>query len=182
MQRAIPGKKTDATSRGGREGARPGFERGAFVGRSRHPVVFVRAVVFAVFVFGALDASAEDPRDLLVVVNPSVKATSITLVQVRDIFLKTRTTWPDSTARALAVNAKNYSETRTAFRQRVLNMSEEDETRYWQKQKLIGKKGEPPEFPNPLKAVFKLKDSVCYVFRSDYREGIGRVILVIPAK
>ncbi len=37
----------------------------------------------------------------------------------------------------------------------------------------------PATFSNLLKAVFKVNGSVGYVFRSDYKEGVVKVLMVL---
>jgi hypothetical protein len=39
----------------------------------------------------------------------------------------------------------------------------------------------PTEFPEPLRAVFRLTGGLGYVFRAQYKEGVSRVVVVLPA-
>ena len=79
------------------------------------------------------------------------------------------------------INAMGSSPLREAFRTQVLQMTAAEETRYWQDMKI--KKGltPPSEFGNVQKAVFNLKGSVSYVFRSEHKGGVTKVLLEIPA-
>lgn len=124
---------------------------------------------------------AEDPNDILIVANKSVGVNSITLSEAKNLFLQKRTQWADG-AKALPINAPQKSEVRGHFDEAVLSMSLEDELVYWFKKKIQTGSSAPPEFSNPLKAVFRLKGSVSYVYRSQYREGVVKILLVIPAK
>jgi len=142
-------------------------------------------VAFAVLVLGAIWAPsatlADDPNDILIVANKSVRVNSITENEAKNLFLRKRTQWPDG-AKALPINASQKAEVRGVFDEKVLGMSLEDELVYWYKKKIQTGSSAPPEFSNPLKAVFRLKGSVSYVYRSQYREGVVKILLVVPAK
>lgn len=125
-------------------------------------------------------SGSTNPYDLLIVVNKSVETDHLTIYQVRDYFLKKRSGWPEG-SKAIPVNAKDKT-LREAFRQRVLLMSTVEEQRYWQNQLVRSAKKAPPEFSNTLKAVFKLRGSLGYVFRKDYLKNVVNVVLEIPAE
>ena len=61
-------------------------------------------------------------------------------------------------------------------------MSPAEEQRYWRDAKVKGTENEPVSFSNTLQAVFKLKGALSYVYRKDFREGVSKVVLVIPAR
>ena len=125
-------------------------------------------------------AAADDPNDIIVIANSSVKASSITKDELRDIFLKKRTSWSNSGV-VKPINASSGSELRKRFCEAVLKMTLEEEKRYFQEEKIKNGLTEPNSFSNTLKAVFKLRGSVSYVLRSDFKEGVAKVLLVIPA-
>lgn len=125
-------------------------------------------------------ARADDPNDILVVVNKTVSSPEVSLEDVRNLFLLHRTTL-GSNERAIVLNAKSGSTLREDFRRRVLDMSAEEELRFWQERKVRSGQGAPAEFSNPLKAVFKIKHAVGYVYRHQYKEGVVKVVKVIPA-
>ncbi len=126
-------------------------------------------------------ARAEDPKDILVVVNKSASlTTTLSPEALRNLFLLYRTSF-EGGGRAVIINAKNGTPLREDFRRKVLDMSQEEELRYWQERKVRSGQIAPAEFSNPLKAVFKIKGAVGYVYRSQYREGVVDVVLVIPA-
>ena len=129
---------------------------------------------------GSTAHSAESPDDLVIVANKSVNLTQADLDTVRDIFLKKRGTWPNG-QEAVPVNASEGSDLRAAFLRKVLAMSPGEEQSYWQKEQLTGGKMKPADFPTPLKAVFKVKGSVGYVFRKDLKADLVNTILVLPA-
>lgn len=143
----------------------------------------VLAIVFTVCITAlprSISASGSaNPDDLLVVANNAVTTDHLSATQVRDYFLKKRSTWPGGD-KALPVNAKDRT-LREAFRKKVLLMSADEEQRYWQHQMVRSAKNAPPEFNNPLKAVYKLKGGLSYVFRKDYRGNIVKIVLEIPA-
>ncbi|MDJ0764103.1 MAG: hypothetical protein QNJ97_14065 [Myxococcota bacterium] len=123
---------------------------------------------------------AEDPSDILIIANQSASASQISPDVLRDIFLKKRTAWP-SGGKVTPVNASPGSDLRKAFRDHILKMTTNEEQQYWQDLKIRKGAAEPPVFSQPLRAVFHLKGSVSYVFRSQYKEGVVKVLLVIPA-
>jgi hypothetical protein len=125
-------------------------------------------------------ARAEGPNDILIVANSSVPQGSASLADVRDIFLKRRVTWP-SGDKATPVHAVE-GPLREAFCRLVLGMSPAEEKTYWQERQIKYGVAAPPEFGNTLKAVFKLRGAVSYLYRSQFRAGTATVLLVVPAK
>jgi len=125
-------------------------------------------------------ASSDDPEDILVIVNNAVGAKKAKVDEIREIFLKKRTNWPGG-GTAVPVNAGEGTALRKEFRRRVLSMNAREEQDYWNDKKIKTGVSCPVEFGNTLKAVFKLRNSVSYVYRSQYREGVARVLMVLPA-
>jgi hypothetical protein len=125
-------------------------------------------------------AAAESPDDILVIANKSVIDSEITRSSLRTIFLKKRREW-SSGLKTVAINDKDGTELRKAFQERVLEMTPNREKTYWQEQKI--KKGitPPATIGNRLKAVYKIKGAVSYVYRKNYKSGVVKVILVLPA-
>ncbi|MCP4674952.1 MAG: hypothetical protein GY854_05495 [Deltaproteobacteria bacterium] len=125
----------------------------------------------------------EKPDDILVVANRNVPVDKVNVDDLRDIFLGIRTYWK-SGVRAVAINAPAGTPLRKDFRRRLVNFSEYEEERYWQEQKIKAGKKPPIHFAEKsiLKAVFKIKGSVSYIYRSQYIKGVSKVILVIPSK
>ncbi len=127
----------------------------------------------------SLSASGSDnPNDLIIVVNRSVKMDRLTIAQVRSYFLLQKSSWPGGN-KAVPFNAKD-SRLRDIFRTKVLSMTEKEEQRFWQDQMIRTGKKEPPEVGNVLKAVYHIKGAVSYVFRKDLRPGVVKVVLEIP--
>ncbi len=124
-------------------------------------------------------ARADSPNDILIIANKGVSANSITVPELKAFFLKQKTRWKGG-GRVVAVNAKEGNPLRAAFQKALLGMSEAKEKSYWQDQKIRTGLTAPPEFGNLLKATFSLRGSVSYVFRKDYREGVVKVLLVLP--
>lgn len=143
-----------------------------------------KAAGFLVFVValaaGSTPARGESADDILVIANKSVSVGSISKNELRDIFLKKKTSWGRG-GQAIPLHAAEGSELRAEFRKRVIAMSRAEEQLYWQQFQI--KKGEPQpaSFGNTLKAVFKIRGSVSYVYRSQYKEGVAKVLLVLPA-
>ncbi len=125
-------------------------------------------------------AAAQSPDDILVVVNSASNADSVGAAELRDVFLKKRSRWRAG-GQATPIHASENSSLRHDFRQRLLEMTSAEEEKYWSDRRIRNGTQPPVEFSNTLRAVFKLDGAVSYVYRSDYKEGIAKVVLVIPA-
>ena len=119
-------------------------------------------------------------NDLLIIANTAVPVESITLDEARRYFLMKKNQWPGG-IKVLPINAVSGSSLRKAFLSRVLNKSPSEERMYFEDEKLRKGIVPPPEFRNVEKAVFKLKGSIGYTFRSDFTAGVSKVLLVVPA-
>lgn len=130
-------------------------------------------------VFPACAKASENPQDILIIANKSVKSTGIGLEEIKGFFLKKRKFWPNQ-LKAVPINQKADSPLRVEFARRVLDMSPMQEKNYWGEMKI--RRGEMgiPEFAHVLKATFKLKGSIGYIYRHEYREGVVNVLLVLP--
>jgi len=126
-------------------------------------------------------ARADDPNDILIVVNAASGGGSMTVSDVRDLFLKKRTSWANG-VKAVPVNAVEGSALRAAFRSKVLGMTASEERAYWQERKIKAGESVPPEFGDTLRAVFKMRGAIGYIFRSQFREGTAKILLVVPAR
>lgn len=122
----------------------------------------------------------QDEFDIVVIAHRNIPENEITLDELRELFLKNRNHWK-SGVRAIAINARFGTRLRDEFVRKVLQMSPEEEVAYWQEQKIKTGEVTPPEFTNTQKAVFKLPGSVSYVYRSELKAGVSKILLVIPA-
>ncbi len=149
--------------------------------KQRIPALFLALAVIIPAVM-AMPVRAEDhPNDILVVVNRSVKIDTISKSQLRDIFLKRRKIWQLG-QKVVPINAKAGLPIRQAFRNAILDFSKRDEDAFWQKQTIMTAEKEPVRFGHRLKAVFKLRGSVGYVYRYEYQKGVVKILMVIPAE
>ncbi len=139
--------------------------------------VFVAAVLMTLV--GA--ASAESPNDILIVINNAVPQNSITVGELKNLFLKEKTNW-SSGGKVVPIHASAGSRLRKDFVNRVLGMNPSDEKIFWRERKIKTGKVSPVEFGNTLKAVFKLRGSVSYVYRFQYKKTVAKVVLVLPAQ
>jgi ABC-type phosphate transport system substrate-binding protein len=137
-------------------------------------------VVLAAWVMSSSPARANSPNDILIVANNAAGGGSLSISDVRDMFLKKRASWSNG-AKIMPVNAPEGSSLRTAFRSKVLGMTSAAEQAYWQERKIKAGESVPPEFGDTLRAVFKMKGAIGYVLRSQFKEGTAKVLLVIPA-
>lgn len=142
--------------------------------------VCLTAVLF-VLTTGVPAASAESPNDILVVVNPASGVTATTVEELRNLFLRQKGSWRAGGA-VTPVNAAEGSSLRDRFRRAVLGMTATEEKEFWKNTKIRGGSTEPSSFNDTMKAVFRLRNGVSYVFRSQLRQGLVRVVLVIPAQ
>jgi len=135
----------------------------------------------AIVLFTQLSASetaADAPGEFLIIANKSVKVNSISKAQLRQIFMKRQESWPDG-SRVVPINAKIGSPLRSSFVKEIIGMSSSEEKYYWEKEKIRSGVKPPPEFGNTIKGVFKLKGSVGYCYRSDFIEGVVKIIKLV---
>ncbi len=124
-------------------------------------------------------SSAESPDDIVVFVNNASLVSSLSAAELKQIFLKKKTSWPGGD-KIVSINAVNNSLVREAFRKKVLNMSLQDEATYWENQRIRYQLIAPSEISAGPKAVFKLKAAVAYAFRKDVPKDVVKIVLVIP--
>lgn len=146
---------------------------------------FIKPTSFAVLItvllaFPAGILAKENPNDILIIVNNTLPEHTIPIDIVRSVFLGKRTNW-QSGIKITPINAPVGSKLRNDFRKEVLQMSEPEETRYWEERiiKYGGKK--MATLSSSLKAVFMLKGAISYIYRSSYKEKTAKIVLVIPA-
>jgi hypothetical protein len=125
-------------------------------------------------------ALAEHPEDILIIANKAISANDVTINEMKSIFLGRKAALGRQ-GKVTPVHAKEGSKLRVEFQRRVLDMGPEEEISYWEDQKIRSGATKPPEFTRPIKAVFSRRDSVGYVFRKDYQDGVVRILLVLPA-
>ncbi len=145
---------------------------------TRNALLLISCVALSLsMIFAPFPAAAESPDDLLIIANSSARAGSISKAEVRELFLKTRSSFRGS--KTIPINAAMGSKLRKTFVQKVLGMSPAEEKQYWEKQKIMGGITPPASFSNTVRAVFKLRSGLSYVFRKDYK-NVGKILLVIP--
>lgn len=144
----------------------------------------LKAILPLVILIGGMSTThttrAESSNDILVVVNLGSNVNSLEANEVREIFLKKKTRW-GSGATIVPINPANNSKLREEFRTKVLKMTASEEQTYWQSRKIKDGVFETVAFANVLKAVFKLRGAISYVYRSEFMNRVAKVLLVIPA-
>ena len=123
-------------------------------------------------------ANAESPDDILIIANNSVGVNSVSLQELRTMFLKQRQNWK-SGGKVFPLNAKPGTPIRKVFQAKVLGMDTTSEQAYWQDQRIRKGLSKPSAFSNPLKAVFSVKGSISYCYRKQYKPGLAKVLLVL---
>jgi ABC-type phosphate transport system substrate-binding protein len=139
------------------------------------------SVILALVLAAPRIVGAESPKDILIIVNKAATVGKTTVDELKDVFLKKRSSW-SSGGKVIPVHAPEGSPLREDFRKRVLSMSASEEASHWQVRKIKAGDSKPAEFGDTLKAVFKLRGAVSYVYRSQYKEGTANVVLVLPAR
>ncbi len=139
----------------------------------------LRAIVACMFVSAvSLSVEADGPKDILIVANMAVPVNSISEAELMAIFLKQRTSWKNGD-KVIPIHTKN-PKLKAQFLKRILgNTITEDDT-YWQAQKIKHGTSPPHEFGNNLKAVFRLKGAISYIYRSDYKKNVVKILLTLP--
>ena len=140
--------------------------------------IWLFSVVCLIEVFAPSSVAAQSPDDILIVANKDVSNDTISKDELVSIFLKQRTAWKDG-LRAVPLHA-GKSELRSKFLRLLLGLSALEEKTYWQEQKITKGISPPPEFNNQLKAVFKLKGAISYIYRSEYKENVVKILMVVP--
>ncbi|MCU0662126.1 MAG: hypothetical protein MUC50_07340 [Myxococcota bacterium] len=126
-------------------------------------------------------ARAQSPDDILVVVNKSVaKTQSVSMGELRAMYLKSRLKWADG-QKVRPIHAFSDEKLRLAFNTLVLRMSLDEERAFWEEKKIKQGEVKPPAHKDPLVPVGRDTGSVGYVYRKNYREGDFRILTVIPA-
>ena len=128
-----------------------------------------------------MTASAQSDKDVLIIAHPSAPYTSVSFDQLKACFLKKRVI-RIGPIHLVPVNALMGSELRKAFQHMVLLMDTDEETKYWQDQKIKGGQEPPVESSTPLKMIRGYVKAVGYVFRNQFKEGQAKIVATIPAK
>ena len=141
------------------------------------PLLFVVLLLCVI----SLDAApgSESPQDILVYVNRSNTVTDISMPDLKQIYLKKKTTWPNGDA-IIAVNHHDGKKEREVFRRKVLNMTATAEATYWEKEKIRSQRMPPNMVDNPLRAAFAVKGAIGYSFRKNVSTDYVNVVYVIP--
>ena len=136
------------------------------------------AVLFFATCLTAKSGAEADPNDILIIANSRVSENEISVRELKTLFTKRRKTWKDG-SQVIPIDAKDAS-LRKHFQEKVLGMTPEQSTLFWQNQKIRHGISAPATFSNTQRATFAVKGSVSYVWRRDYKKGVNKVILVVP--
>jgi hypothetical protein len=145
--------------------------------RSLHVIAAACALAAAVVSAELAAQRAQSPNDILIIANKSIRATKISADELKAIFLKKKESFAGG--KVVPINSKAGSPLRKAFQKRVVEMDGNAEASYWEEQKIKAGLAPPAEFSGTLKAVFSVKGSIGYCHRSEYREGVVNVLLVL---
>ena len=142
----------------------------------RKVIAFI--VIILTFLLIMLGGAKESPDNILVIVNKTNPVDSLDKAELKKIFLGKKTHWDDGRT-LIPINAKGGTALRSQWRSKVLELTKQEEEQYWQRMtaKLIGK--EPKAFGERIRAVFKLKNSISYITRSEFTADVVKVVAVI---
>jgi len=142
------------------------------------PLFIAVSTALALTVTMAQSASrAESPNDILIIANSSVNAEKISTDDLVAIFLRKMESFGGG--RVIPINAKGGTAARKAFQAKVLGMDGASESGYWEEQKIKSGLTPPVEFAETVRAVFHMKGSIGYCRRSEFKEGVVKILLVL---
>jgi ABC-type phosphate transport system substrate-binding protein len=134
------------------------------------------AVLLTTLGFSATSPAEASPDNLVVFVHRGVSIDSLSVEDVRQIFLRKQTSW-SSGQRIVCVDALADTATSDAFRKKVLRMSSDELKRYWEEQQIKGELAHIPAFSDTVRAVFMLNGSIGYALRKDLKTDAVKIVL-----
>ena len=123
--------------------------------------------------------ATDSANDILVIVNKSVEVETLSIAELKQIFLKKKSSWPGGNP-IVPINARVSEDIREEFREKVLDMSNTEESTYWETQKIRLQLSSPVEMGRTPKAVFKLKNAISYAYRRDVPTDVVKVVQILP--
>ena len=121
---------------------------------------------------------ANDPKDILVIANKKVPMDSVSLEELKILFLKQRKSIGGQ--KIVPIHSPDGTGIRPQFNDKVLGMLVSDESSYWKEERIRRGVAPPIELVKTLKAVFYIKGSISYIYRSEYKKGVAKILLVLP--
>ncbi len=129
--------------------------------------------ILAVFLFSSQLFACD--TSIAVIVNPGVAVESVSLTELRNIFLGTQAFWKDGTQAVAFVRAPSARE-RSILLSRILHMSESQYQQYWRKQRQSGKRIREPiavvSNGMQVEGVLRHGGAVALVPMSDIQQGV----------
>jgi hypothetical protein len=125
-------------------------------------------------------SAADNPDDIIVFVNNAVPVDQMNIDDVKNLFLKRKIRWGTG-GKVIPIHAKPATVLRSDFLKRACNMSLKQEESYWNDARIRKGVSMPAEFSSIQKAVFKIKGAIGYIYRSDYKKGVTKIVLVLPS-
>lgn len=148
--------------------------------RSRYKLFsFLLFIMLSMFTNAA--NSSESANDIVVFVNKSISIDSLTMSELKQIFLKKKTRWTGGRP-IVIINPYGSSPVRKRFSDKVLGMTATDVASYWEKERIRSQVEPPVEMGNTAKAVFHLRNAISYAYRKDVPDGVVKIVLVVPEK
>ena len=150
--------------------------------KTRHiKTLIVVLVLFAVILTAQRTLLAEQPGDLLFIVNKTDSAKNISIDDLRNIYLGNKGYW-DNKSRIIPFNRVMKKNAGTALLKKILKMSPSRYRLYWRKRELAGKGLEPTQIKNSNMLASKISDitgSIGYVLRSELsKEELSKVHVI----
>lgn len=134
----------------------------------------VLAAAFAIVFCAAAPVRAQQPPGFVVVVNPANPVKTVTVVELRRMFMKQSRMWPHAEP-VVPVDWDATSDIRQEFSQQVLNRSVREMADFWVQQSMTQGLN-PPSTQRSARAVLRFVASVpgaiSYVRQSDVDETV----------
>lgn len=131
---------------------------------SRHLIALVMAAIACVLVGLPTSVRADDATKICIIVHKDNKETPA-LADIKDIFLKKKTTWADKTEIQPCQQSSDSAEAK-AMRENVLGLDEKDLAKHWADMRQNKGIEEP---------ITKNKDKLVYKFVKETKAAIGYV-------
>ena len=148
----------------------------------RLAVVAIGVVLGSTTVVSAPERSEDSAKRtvLAVIVHPARKVDGLTTAELRNIFLKQKTRWPDGDP-ILTLNWPPGSAPRVAFDRQALKMSQSSVAQFWVDQRIRGRGKPPPRsvFSSSVlqQIVSRNIEAISFIPLADVRKGV-RIVRV----
>jgi len=148
-------------------------------------IIFLFFIIPALSVFGLpMDASPSEPTEteIIIIGNKKVPADTLTADEVKDIFLRLKTSWDDG--KKITITLLEGGKTHEDFIRRYIQKTPAQYHRYWRKQVFAGRGAPPVTFRNEksLMAHVALTQGAIGYISSKFKPTGVKVIKIVTKK